>query len=40
MTSIQPIAPRSQRHVMPTLADRQGNVARKKYYEGGELGDK
>lgn len=37
---MQLVDPRGKRYVMPTLAEQQGNVARKKYYEGGELGDR
>jgi hypothetical protein len=31
--------PAGKRFVDPTLAERQGNLARKHYFEGGELGD-
>ena len=33
-------APDGKRYVMPTLAEQQGNKARTKYWEGGEMGDK
>lgn len=32
--------PRGRRYAMPTLAEQQGNLARKRYFEGGEMGDK
>ena len=34
------IEPDGKRYVMPTLAKQQGNLARKRYYEGGEMGNK
>jgi len=33
-------AAKGKRYVMPTLAEQQGDKARKKYWEGGEMGDK
>ncbi len=32
--------PHGKRYVMPNLPEQQGNLARKKYFEGGEMGDK
>ena len=32
--------PRGRRYAMPTLAEQQGNRARRLYFEGGEMGDK
>ena len=32
--------PRGRRYAMPTLAEQQGNLARKRWFEGGEMGDK